>query len=146
MIPHSNTNDTPDCKMGGTKKWLGPHVKFCFSKFTNSAEDGKWCIVGEDSSCSPALVVPNATRGSSDPVKCWYDQAHEEQAELFSTINLQCFRTNVKNTASKWYKGAHRMSTARIPCSVSSSMPSSLCRPQTRCFSCQLSLQQRGDA
>jgi hypothetical protein len=91
-------NDTPDCKMGGTKKWLGLHVKFCFNKFTNMPEDGKWCIVGEDSNGSPALVVPNATRGGSDPVKCWYDQARKEQAELFSTINLQCFRTNVKNT------------------------------------------------
>ncbi len=93
--------------MGGAKKWLDLHVKFCFSKFTNSAEDGKWCIVGADSNGSPALVVPNATRGSHDPVKRWYKQARKEQAKLFSTINLQCFRTNVKNTASKWYKGAH---------------------------------------
>ncbi len=84
-------NNTLDCKMGGAKKWLDPHVKFCFSKFTNSAEDGKWCIVGADSDGSPALVVPNATRGGPDPVKHWYEQAREEQAELFSTINLQCF-------------------------------------------------------
>ena len=101
--------------MGGTKKWLGPHVKFCFSKFTNVPEDGKWCIVGEDSNGSPTLVVPNATRGGSDPVKCWYEQAREEQAELFGTINLQCFRTNVKNTASKWYEGAHNPENGSNP-------------------------------
>ncbi len=66
--------------MGGTKKWLVLNVKFCFSKFTNSAEGGKWCILGADSDVSPVLVVPNATRGGSDPVKCWYEQAREEQA------------------------------------------------------------------
>ena len=194
--------------MEGTKKWLAPHVKFCFGKFTNSAEGRKWCILGEDSTGSPALVLPNATMGISDPVKCWYKQANKEQSKLFSTINRQCFQTNVKNTASKWYECAHnpttiflnhlwlfthsprwgrlwgmlqccgwsstspilhiagftwllgvvsmgswhdwapssyRMSTARIGCSVSSSMPSSLCRPQTRCFLCQRSLQQSGD-
>ena len=43
--------------MGGTKKWLGPHVKFCFSKFTNMPEDGKWCIVGEDSNGSPMYIA-----------------------------------------------------------------------------------------
>lgn len=91
-------------------------MRFCFSKFTNSAEDGKWCIVGEDSDGSPVLVVPNATRGGSDLVKCWYEQAHNEQANLFSTISLQCFRTNVKNTASKWYEGAHnRMNSSNSP-------------------------------
>jgi hypothetical protein len=90
-------------------------VKFCFSKFTNSAEDGKWCIVCADSDSSPALVVPNATRGSPDPVKRWYEQASKEQAELFSTINLQCFQTNVKNTASKWYEGAHNPENGSNP-------------------------------
>jgi hypothetical protein len=77
----------------GVKKWLEPHTKYCFSKFTNSSEEvGKWCIVGEDSDGNPALVVPNATRGAGpDPVKSWFDDAREEKAELFSTINLQCF-------------------------------------------------------
>ncbi len=64
---------------------------------------------------SPVLVVPNTTRGGSDPVKCWYEQAREEQAKLFSTINLQCFQTNVKNTASKWYKGAHNPMNSSNP-------------------------------
>jgi hypothetical protein len=102
-------------RWGGTKKWLDPHVKFCFSKFTNSAEDGKWCIVGADSNGSSTLVVPNATRGGPDPVKRRYEQAREEQAELFSTINLQCFQTNVKNTTSKWYKGAHNPANGSNP-------------------------------
>jgi hypothetical protein len=95
--------------MGGPKKWFDSHIKFCFGKFTDSAEDedGKWCIVGADSDGNRALVVPNAARGGQDPVKLWYDEAHIEDAKLFSTINLQCFRTNVQNTAKKWYDGAN---------------------------------------
>jgi hypothetical protein len=55
----------------GARKWLDLHNAYCFRKFTNSAEeDGKWCIVGEDSDGNSALVVPNATRGAvPDPVK-----------------------------------------------------------------------------
>ncbi len=94
--------------MGGAKKWLDPHVKFCFSKFTDCEhEDGKWCIVGADSDGDYTLVVPNATRGGLDLMKQWYEEAHEECTELFSTINLQCFRTNVQNTTKKWFDGAH---------------------------------------
>jgi hypothetical protein len=95
--------------MGGPKKWLDSHIKFCFSKFTDSAEDedGKWCIVGADSDGNHALVVPNATRGGREPVKLWYDEARIEDAKLFSTINLQCFRANVWNMAKKWYNGAN---------------------------------------
>ncbi len=95
--------------MGGPKKWFDSHIKFCFRKFTDSAEDedGKWCIVGADSDSNCALVVPNATRGGQDPAKLWYNEAHIEDAELFSTINLQCFKTNVQNTAKKWYDGAN---------------------------------------
>ena len=79
------------------------------AKFTDSAEDedGKWCIVGADSDGNRALVVPNATRGGRDPVKLWYDEARIEDAELFSTINLRCFRTNAQNTAKIWYDGAN---------------------------------------
>ena len=101
----------------GVKKWLEPHAKYCFSKFTNSSEEvGKWCIVSEDSDGNPALVVPNATRGTGpDPVKSWFDDAREEKAELFSTINLQCFRSNVKTAASKWYNGAHNPENGSNP-------------------------------
>ncbi len=102
--------------MGGAKKWLDPHVKFCFSKFTNCEnEDGKWCIVGADSDGDRVLVVPNATRGGLDPVKQWYEEACEERTELFSTINLQCFRINVQNTAKKWLDGAPTQQMAQIP-------------------------------
>jgi hypothetical protein len=75
----------------GARKWLEPHNVYCFSKFTNSAEEnGNWCIVGADSDGNPALVVPNATKGGGpDPVKKWFDNAREENADLFSTINLQ---------------------------------------------------------
>ncbi len=51
--------------------------------------------------------MPNAARGGRDPVKLWYDEARIEDAKLFSTINLQCFRTNVRNMAKKWYDGAN---------------------------------------
>ena len=74
------------------------------------------CILGADSDGSPVLVLPNTTRGGSDLVKCWYEQARKEQAELFSTINRQSFQTNVKNTASKWYEGAHNpMNSLDLP-------------------------------
>ena len=101
----------------GVKKWLEPHAKYCFSKFTNSSEEvRKWCIVGEDSDGNPALVVPNATRGAGpDPVKSWFDDARKEKAELFSTINLQCFRSNVKTATSKWYIGAHNPENGSNP-------------------------------
>ncbi len=80
-----------------------PHVKFCFSKFTDSeTEDGKRCIVGADSDDNLALVVPNVTRGSLDPVEMWYKEACEECIKLFSTTNPQCFRLNVWNAAEKW--------------------------------------------
>ena len=80
-----------------------PQVKFYFSKFTDSeTEDGKRCTVGADSDGNCALVVPNATRGSLDPVEMWYKEAREEHSKLFSTINPQCFRLNMWNTAEKW--------------------------------------------
>ncbi len=101
----------------GARKWLELHTAYCFRKFTNSAEeDGKWCIVGEDSDGNSAMVVPNATRGAvPDLVKTWFDDARVEEAELFSTINLQCFRSNVKTAASKWYNGAHNPENGSTP-------------------------------
>lgn len=102
--------------MGGKKKWLSEHVKFCFNKFTaDENEEGKWCIVGTDSNGDPVLVVPNATRNSSDPVKEWYDIARAEDVALFSTINLQCWRTNLKNAAQKWFDGAHNPANGSNP-------------------------------
>jgi hypothetical protein len=101
----------------GAKKWLEPHTKYCFSKFTDSSEEvGKWCIVRADSDGSPELVVPNATRGAGfDPVKSWFEEARIEKAELFSPINLQCFRMNVKSAASKWFIGAHNPENGSNP-------------------------------
>ncbi len=79
-----------------------PHVKFCFSEFTDSeTKDGKRCIVGADSDGNRALVVPNATKGGLDLVEMWNEEACEECTKLFSTINPQCFRLNMWNTAKK---------------------------------------------
>jgi hypothetical protein len=101
----------------GARKWLELHTAYCFRKFTNSTEeDGKWCIVGEDSDGNSVLVVPNATRGAvPDLVKKWFDNARVEEAELFSTINLQCFQSNVNTATSKWYNGAHNPENGSNP-------------------------------
>ncbi len=117
----NNTISTPlykhsYCKMG-TRKWLEPHNNYCFSKFTNSAEDdGKWCIVGADSDSNPVLVMPNTTRGvGPDLIKKWFAKARVGHADLFSTINFQCFQSNVKTAASKWYNRAHNPENGSNP-------------------------------
>jgi hypothetical protein len=108
LLASSDTIPLVILKMGGAKKWLDPHVKFCFSKFTDSENEvEKWCIVGADSNGNHALVVPKTTRGGLDLVKLWYKEAGEEHTELSSMIKLQRFRTNVHNTAKKWHDGAN---------------------------------------
>ena len=70
---------------------------------------GMGFIIGADSNGDRALVVPNASKDSLlDLVKLWQKEAREECDEFFGTINLQCFRTNVQNTAKKWYDGANK--------------------------------------
>jgi hypothetical protein len=78
-------------------------------------EDEKWCIIGADSDGDHKLVVSNATRGGLDLVKQWYEEACEERAELFSTINLQSFRMNVRNTAKKLFDGSHNPANGLNP-------------------------------
>jgi hypothetical protein len=78
--------------MGGQKKWLSTHVDFCFSRFTdNPDEEDKLCIVGTDVNGVHTLSVPNAARIGPDPVREWYEEARLVHADLWNTINLQCF-------------------------------------------------------
>ncbi len=64
----------------------------------------------------PTATLPDATRGGGhDPVKKWFDDERKENADLFSTINLQCFQSNVKTATSKWYNRAHNPENGSNP-------------------------------
>lgn len=110
---------TVDCIMGGTRIWKDDHTRFCFGKFTSDSDDNeKWCVVRTTDEGTQESHVPNAPRGRSDeddPAKRWLTEAKEQNNVLWGPVTLQIFRSNIKNTAKKWFESPHNAANAVNP-------------------------------
>lgn len=85
-------------------KWTKDHTKFVFERFTRvPGEEDKWYYKDAD---KPGVRGDPA----NDPAKQWYGQV--KGLPMWSDINLQIFRRNIKIRANEWHLTAHNPDNA----------------------------------
>jgi hypothetical protein len=104
--------------MGGRRVWTAKHTEHCFSKFSVTEDNEKWCVVRATGDGTLECHVPNAPRGSAnadDPAKQWYTEAKAENEALWGPVTLQIFRSNIKNAAQRWFDSPHNAANVVNP-------------------------------